>query len=290
MRRLTTAGTTTVLACMAGTAHGCSWEVFPNTNIIWGQVTGPAGGKATGCESGNDHPCWAAAQACPMCVPTAPPHTFVELGKAATFNDCMKLGDQGWSEWPTSAGEKPAHDCVTVGWGDDAVTDGIPTYMNNMCYCTVSNYELTKAGTMPIGEHGPTQEGQMAARCHATLGWTIVITIGVVAGVYAGVGLVKSARDNGVAQVRMHDHPHYSRWVDFAGLVVDGVRATQARLHGKAGGGSLPATTHPTGGSYGSTTQHQADKTKDNPAVGDSDERSPLSASVPMAEAGEGSQ
>ena len=245
----------------AGTANGCSWEVFPNTNIIWGQVTGPADGKATGCESGNDHPCWAAPQACPQCAPQPPHHTFVELGKAATFADCMRLGAKGWSDWPASAGEKPDHDCVTVGWGDDAATDGIPTYMNHMCYCTVSSYKLTKAGTMPMGMQGPTQDGQTAAVCHDTLGWTIVITLGLLAGVYVGVGLAKSARDKGVgvAQVRLHDHPHWGRWVDLAGLAADGVRATQARLRGKAGAGALAATVH-TSASYGSTHDHTSTK------------------------------
>ena len=246
---------------MAGTANGCSWEVFPNTNIIWGQVTGPAGGKATGCESGNNHPCWAAPQACPQCAPQPPHHTFVELGKAATFTDCMILGAKGWSDWPASAGEKPDHDCVTVGWGDDAATDGIPTYMNLMCYCAVSSFKLTKAGTMPIGAQGPVQDGQMAAVCHDPLGWTIVLTLGLFVGVYVGVGLITSARDKGVgvAQVRLHDHPHWGRWVDIASLAVDGVRATQARLRGSSRAGAIAATGN-AGRSYGSMHDHSSTK------------------------------
>eukprot|EP01046_Picozoa_sp_COSAG06_P044980 COSAG06_NODE_6146_length_3087_cov_1.980254_2_plen_352_part_00 len=236
------------------------------------QVTGPAEGKATGCEAGETHPCWAAAQACSSCTPPAPHHTFVELGKAATFAACMKLGEEGWGDWPSSSGPKPDRGCVMVGWGDDAATIGIPLYMNELCYCSVSDYELTKAGELPVGPHGPTQEGQMAARCDATPGWTIVVGILLITGLYVGGGLFASARQKGlgIGQVKLHDHPHHGRWVDFGGLVADGVKATQSRLRGEGAaaagaGGSLAASARSGGdgaSSYGSTTGSSTTKGK----------------------------
>ena len=110
-------------------ASACSWTVYPEVNAIWGQVAGPDAGP-TGCESGDAHPCWAKQTPCASCTPVMPPHSFIELGKATTFEACMKLGDAGWGDWPASAGEKPATGCHLVGWGDASPTNGIPGYMN----------------------------------------------------------------------------------------------------------------------------------------------------------------
>ena len=96
------------------TDAGCDWTLYPNTNIIWGQVRGPSEGQASGCETGNDHPCWAVQQVCAACAPVLPPHTFVELGKVPTFDACMKLADEGWGDWPAAGGDRPSSGCVTV--------------------------------------------------------------------------------------------------------------------------------------------------------------------------------
>ena len=83
------------------------------------QVTGPAGGKSSGCETGDTHPCWAAQQACLSCAPVLPPHTFVELGKAQTFDACMKVADEGWED-----NGKVVH-VIDDGWAEFRKSDKV---------------------------------------------------------------------------------------------------------------------------------------------------------------------
>ena len=107
--------------------------------------------------------------------------------------------------------------------------------MNEMCYCQINDHTLTKAGSMPMGPHGPKQEGQMAARCEDDWGFGFLIGFGVLAAGYAGGGVYVGTRQNGQdGRPLVEQHPHYTQIVEVGALAKDGLQFARARVQGQA--------------------------------------------------------
>lgn len=63
-------------------------------------------------------------------------------------------------------------------------------------------------------------------------GWGFLLVLCFSAAGYVGIGIGLRVKRNG-APTALASHPHFRQWQEFGGLVVDGVRMTQAKLTGK---------------------------------------------------------
>ena len=91
---------------------------------------------------------------------------------------------------------------------------------------------------MPMGPHGPKQEGQMAARCSDDWGFSFLIGFGVLAAGYAGGGVYVGTRQNGQdGRPLVEQHPHYTQIVEVGALAKDGLQFARARVQGQPASG-----------------------------------------------------
>jgi hypothetical protein len=165
---------------------------------------------------------------CPACLDQCTPGTdqreIFLLGKPETLEACKSLA--------ASFSEAGGLRCVSVSWVDGKKDNEI--WARN-CWCGTSTVSW-----MP----GPaSQDGVDSAYCveyHSAWGWMFLgVTIPGVA-LYVGIGVFLQSRAQG-GRPRLGLHPHYSRWVEIRGLVLDGIKFSQQRMRG--GGRATPAQT-----------------------------------------------
>eukprot|EP01051_Picozoa_sp_SAG22_P009978 SAG22_NODE_869_length_6749_cov_3.048120_9_plen_328_part_00 len=105
----------------------------------------------------------------------------------------------------------------------------------------------------------------------STWGWGFLTAILLFVGAYVGGGLAMGVRKTGHAH-GLRAHPHYARWLQTYGMVIDGVRLTRSVIHGGDGGATSAASqgnTSQVDGKMASSSKSERKKRKAGKSKGD---------------------
>ena len=156
---------------------------------------------------------------CPACVNQCTPGTdqreIFLLGEPETLEDCKSLA-------ASFSGAGGLH-CVSVSWVDGKKDNVV---WAKKCWCGT--------GTLSWMAGPADQAGVDSAYCaeyHSAWGWVFLGVTIPGAALYVGIGVFQQSRDQG-GRPRLGLHPHYSRWVEIQGLVLDGIKYSQQRMRG----------------------------------------------------------